>query len=77
MERFWKEERLWIYRFDGLEEEDPVDKAVLIGIHNVLGVKLEACKAIDKNSEDGGQEVKERWNGSRGCPHEEDVCQEP
>ena len=46
------------YGYIEFEDEDAVDKAVLIGIHNVLGVKLEACKAIDKNSDDGGRSAK-------------------
>merc|ERR1719210_721992 len=42
------------YGYVEFEDEDAVDKVVLIGIHTVKDVKLEACKAIDKNSGDGG-----------------------
>ena len=46
------------YGYIEFEDEDAVDKAVLIGIHNVQDVKLEVCKAIDKNSGDGLRSAK-------------------
>ena len=49
------------YGYVEFEDEDAVDKVVLIGIHNISGVKLEACKAIEKQlgyNDGGGRSAK-------------------
>ena len=41
------------YGYVEFEDEDAVDKVVLIGIHNVSGVRLEASKAMEKSAMGG------------------------